>query len=799
MNKSTRQFLSFMLLFLTASASWSDAKAGIGGRPAHVGNFYFLLFDNDFDTHTAVLTTKNYAGDATGSNSYSSNVVIPATIEAENKYNEMTTYTVIGIDNYAFYGSTSIKSVIIPKTVVSIGKMAFEDCTSLDQITVDPENQKYYTKDNVLYDFAQTELIVCAKTKTGKFTVPGDVQKIDEYAFQGCTEITEIVLPNGLKNIEEGAFSGCSKLTSINIPSSLTSLGSSAFKGCTSLTSINLPTSVNSIGTSAFENTGLTSISIPKDITEIQASTFSGCKLTSITLPEGLKVIGQKAFYNNGTTIENVEIPESVTTIGANAFNGTNVNHFYINNIPSKIALAADTPFNTNTTIHVFTQMESIFQNAANWSNYAGHFLADIDIVHVESIELDNITMVVLKTKVGKLTATISPENARVKDVVFTSSNDAAILIVDPTAGTFVAGDEEGTAIITCTTTDGTGLSARCKITVVNSFTPATSVTLNFTEKSLKISETFTLQASVSPEHATYKNITWVSSDENVATVDEDGKVTAVGPGNATITAITEDGAARATCYVTVAVRSFELADGATYERTEDSYIDELIYSRTFKSKNWQGLYVPFDMSYDDWKDNFDVAIVNNIHQFDDDDDGTIDRTLIEVVKQKDGKTIKAHTPCVIRAKEPSDDPQTIVVNNTYLRKAEYKYIDCASVSTKYVFYGTYRPMDGTELVASNYYVLTSGGIREGRADDRLPANRWYLDIIDRETESKLANARISIMCLDEDGTTGIETVGNDSEEIIAIFDINGRKRNGLTKGINIVKYANGSTKKITK
>ena len=232
MNKPTRQFLSFMLLFLTASASWSDAKAGIGGRPAHVGNFYFLLFDNDFDTHTAVLTTKNYAGDATGSNSYSSNVVIPATIEAENKYNEMTTYTVIGIDNYAFYGSTSIKSVIIPKTVVSIGKMAFEDCTSLDQITVDPENQKYYTKDNVLYDFAQTELIVCAKTKTGKFTVPGDVQKIDEYAFQGCTEITEIVLPNGLKNIEEGAFSGCSKLTSINIPSSLTSLGSSAFCGC---------------------------------------------------------------------------------------------------------------------------------------------------------------------------------------------------------------------------------------------------------------------------------------------------------------------------------------------------------------------------------------------------------------------------------------------------------------------------------------------------------------------------------------------------------------------------------------
>ena len=59
------------------------------------------------------------------------------------------------------------------------------------------------------------------------------------------------------------------------------------------------------------------------------------------------------------------------------------------------------------------------------------------------------------------------------------------------------------------------------------------------------------------------------------------------------------------------------------------------------------------------------------------------------------------------------------------------------------------------------------------------------------------------MMCLDEDEmteeTTGIETVGNNSEEIIAIYDINGRKQNELTKGINIVKYSNGSTKKITK
>ena len=178
---------------------------------------------------------------------------------------------------------------------------------------------------------------------------------------------------------------------------------------------------------------------------------------------------------------------------------------------------------------------------------------------------------------------------------------------------------------------------------------------------------------------------------------------------------------------------------------------------------------------YEDWKDKFDVAIVNNIHQFDDDDNGTIDRTLIEVVKLKDGKTLKAHTPCVIRAKETSDAPQTITVHNATLRKAEHKSIDCASVSTKYVFYGTYRPMNGAELTAGNYYAMAGGGIRLTEAGDNLKANRWYLDIIDRESETKFANTKISIICFDEDETTdeatGIDTVNNGSEEIIAIFD----------------------------
>ena len=702
-----------------------------------------------------------------------------------------------------------------------------------------------------MFNKTQTELIFCPKTFSGAYTVPEDVQKIHAFAFNNCKQLTSVVLPNGLKRIEDGAFWGCSNMTSANIPSGLTYLGSdafrnasslsssivlpstlseigsSAFKRCTSLSnvtiengveiiggsafvdcsnlkSIDIPNSVYSLGTSAFENAGLTSINIPESITEIQASVFYGCKLTKITLPAGLKSIDAEAFADNGTNIEKVEIPESVISIGNNAFNGTNVKNFYINNIPSKIDLNANSPFKaTGTSIHVFTLMKNIFENATNWSNYKGHFVADIEITHVESITLDSESMTVLTTKTGKLNATINPEDARVKDVTYTSSNNDIIAIVDAKAGTFIAGAEEGEATITCTANDGTDVFAQCKITVKKSFVPATSVTLNKTNASMEVGNSLKLTATITPANATYKNIIWVSSDEDVAEVSN-GTVTAVGPGNATITAISGDGNARAKCSISVTYGTYMLTDGTEYTGEEDYYVKELTYSRVFKNDNWQCLYVPFDMSYNDWKDNFEVAIINNIHQYDDEDDGIIDRTEIEILYQKVGKTIKAHTPCMIRAKKAdSNNAQKIIVNNATLKKAESKTLDCSSVTTKFVFHGIYSKLSGSVMVENGYYSMSKGKFAKATdPNGNLNGLRWYLEAIDRTTgESSLAKTgEISIVAIDEDEVTGIANIENGSDnKIVSIFDANGRKMNGFQKGLNIVKYSNGTTKKIMK
>ena len=841
----TSRILSIILTLIIASASWTGAKAQYWeakeGDHAIVNGIHFLI--NGFGT--ATVTNTQYLGEGYGY--YTNTVQIPSTITVEGE-----TYTVTGIQEKAFYSCPELKNVQIPSTVSTIGAQAFGESPLLSKIIVDPTNQNFYADNNgILFNKTQTELIFCPKTFSGAYTVPEDVQKIHAFAFNNCKQLTSVVLPNGLKRIEDGAFWGCSNMTSANIPSGLTYLGSdafrnasslsssivlpstlseigsSAFKRCTSLSnvtiengveiiggsafvdcsklkSIDIPNSVYSLGTSAFENAGLTSINIPESITEIQASVFYGCKLTKITLPAGLKSIDAEAFADNGTNIEKVEIPESVISIGNNAFNGTNVKNFYINNIPSKIDLNANSPFKaTGTSIHVFTLMKNIFENATNWSNYKGHFVDDIEITHVESITLDNESMTVLTTKTGKLNATINPEDARVKDVTYTSSNNDIIAIVDAKAGTFIAGAEEGEATITCTANDGTDVFAKCKITVKKSFVPATGVTLNKTNASMEVGNSLKLTATIAPANATYKNIIWTSSDEDVAKVSN-GTVTAVGPGNATITAISGDGNARAKCSISVTYGTYMLTDGTEYTGKEDYYVKELTYSRVFKNDNWQCLYVPFDMSYNDWKDNFEVAIINNIHQYDDEDDGIIDRTEIEILYQKVGKTIKAHTPCMIRAKKAdSNNAQKIIVNNATLKKAESKTLDCSSVTTKFVFHGIYSKLSGSVMVENGYYSMSKGKFAKATdPNGNLNGLRWYLEAIDRTTgESSLAKTgEISIVAIDEDEVTGIANIENGSDnKIVSIFDANGRKMNGFQKGLNIVKYSNGTTKKIMK
>ncbi|MDE7089209.1 MAG: Ig-like domain-containing protein, partial [Prevotella sp.] len=147
--------------------------------------------------------------------------------------------------------------------------------------------------------------------------------------------------------------------------------------------------------------------------------------------------------------------------------------------------------------------------------------------------------------KVGEsviLTATVLPETATDKAVTW-SSSDETIATVDAEGKVTALAIGETTITAICGS-----VSATCAVSVVA--TPAESITLSQTSAQLKAGESVTLTATVLPETTTDKTVTWSSSDETIATVDAEGKVTAITVGTATITATC--GSVRAACTVSV-------------------------------------------------------------------------------------------------------------------------------------------------------------------------------------------------------------------------------------------------------
>jgi len=183
--------------------------------------------------------------------------------------------------------------------------------------------------------------------------------------------------------------------------------------------------------------------------------------------------------------------------------------------------------------------------------------------VAVTSVSLNKTTLALTAGGTETLTATLAPETAINKNVSWTSSN-TAIATVDNTGK--VTAVAAGTATITVTTTDGSK-TATCAVTVTAASVAVTGVTLNKTTLALTAGGTETLTATLAPETATNKNVTWSSSDVNIATVDNAGKVTAVAAGTATITVTTTDGSKTATCAVTVTAATVAVT-GVTLNKT---------------------------------------------------------------------------------------------------------------------------------------------------------------------------------------------------------------------------------------
>ena len=206
---------------------------------------------------------------------------------------------VTSIYTEAFRNNTDITSIVIPNSVIRIGRYAFDNCENLSHIEL-----------------------------------PDSVTYIDSYAFRYCISLESVVIPDGIKEISISLFEGCSNLTNLVIGSGVTNIGTNAFNYCTSLKTVVLPHGLETIGMWAFGNcTSLENVTIPSSVAFVGFASFSSTNINNLYITDleawcrikhgetGSGIKNEK-LYLNGKLITELIIPDSITVINDYAFEG---------------------------------------------------------------------------------------------------------------------------------------------------------------------------------------------------------------------------------------------------------------------------------------------------------------------------------------------------------------------------------------------------------------------------------------------------------------------------------------------
>ena len=221
----------------------------------------------------------------------------------------------------------------------------------------------------------------------------------------------------------------------------------------------------------------------------------------------------------------------------------------------------------------------------------------------------------------------------------------------------------------------------------------------------------------------------------------------------------------------------------------QDSQIDgaDVSFTRDFTT-NWEAIYLPFSLKYEDWKDDFEVARINGIHQYDKNDDGRIDKTELEFVKMTDDESvIYPNTPYLIKAKKAGE--KTLSVENTTVYKADVNQIECSTTTEKFIFRGNYKKIISFVIQTEGYYIIENGQLSNNSVYSLTPY-RWYMKRENRNSAYGINNnntaKEISIRVVGEE-TTGVANIQHASPNT-QTYDLNGRKvnENNLKPGIYV-------------
>lgn len=419
-----------------------------------------------------------------------------------------------------------ISEIFIPQSVYEIGERAFSGV--LNNIFVDENNQNYSSIDGVLVDKEKTTLLQCP-VKKGYTEYPSSIIHIGNYAFQNNSLLKSIVIPNHIETIGAYSFYNCN-LDLIEIPQSVSSIGRNAFlvglglRGiyvdennqnyssidgvlydkkqetlilCPSYKKeINIPTTVLTINENAFYQSLIEEINLPNSLIEIGDNAFELSKIRRIIIPSSVLNIGKYAFLNC-SQLEECTLEEGILNIGEWCFSGCSFKQL---SLP-----------HTLTNIEGFT-----FCSCELMDVIIPETITSIGPMAFDSYSLYNVTCLAVEPpSLGYDCfwdgAHKNYRNLYVKQEVIDKYKDSEwaqyFYAIIPIA-------EEGEII------------------------PVNEIIIEGGPNiSMPIDSTRKLRAFIQPGNATYQEIIWSSSDESIASIDEDGTVTSYQIGEVIITA----------------------------------------------------------------------------------------------------------------------------------------------------------------------------------------------------------------------------------------------------------------------
>lgn len=267
---------------------------------------------------------------------------------AENSLQEVIIPSNVVILGQSCFANNNLSTIYIPASVKEIKAKFISNNKNLSSIVIDENNQYYCMVDNVLYTKDKKELIMYPSHCNDRYykvikgceiigpyafnnasivmiELPFSLLVIDEYSFNGCESLTDMVIPDSVNTINQYAFYHCKSLENVALPDNLIEISSHLFSDCYSLKSIDIPDSVETIGDYAFNNCyNLRDVKLSNNLKTIASHAFNECDLSSsIDLPEGLLSIGNSAF--SGCSISSIYVPSSLETLGIGAFDYTKV------------------------------------------------------------------------------------------------------------------------------------------------------------------------------------------------------------------------------------------------------------------------------------------------------------------------------------------------------------------------------------------------------------------------------------------------------------------------------------------